>query len=243
MINQSRRPDGKLTSLLVTRPGFRLCSKCQIEKPEGAFGPRKYDESGNVVQRDPRCRPCAAAYIRAYRAANPEIMRRHEQKRMALHGEKRREQRRIARLQNPKRFQDEDRRDYTRHRERHIESARAEYQKNRDLIHSRRRLTKELEWAKERFASGFLLVLIEHSGDWRTCPRERFRPRTQECVIAELLPHPDGFGWKVLPWPVIDRRNQHWLQKVTRSHARERRRAMLEAAVPAEVIAQEVLCA
>ncbi len=236
MKNQTRRADGKLVSLLDTRPGFRRCAACGEEKPEELFSPKKRDEQGEVLQRDYRCHPCQAAHLRAYRAANVERFRALDRERHWRDREKRVQAQRLARLQNPERIREQDRAEYARNREKHLKIVAEDYRKNREAIQCRREMNATINWAKERFPAGFVLILIESNSQWRACPLDRLRPRSSECMIAEVQPHPDGKGWRVAPWAVIDSRNRVWLQKLQRRENLLRRGALLEAGVSAEEI-------
>lgn len=237
--NQSRAK-GRYTSLLDTAPGMRKCSRCGTEYPLDQFAPRRRDEQGNVIRISATCRPCSAEIAREWRASNPEAAKRHEDKR----ADKRRERfnlaRRITRIKNLETERARDKEKYELRKEKHPNYWAQYYHSRVEFLSARKKLFKELSWAQSNLPSGFLVIHIDPCETWRACSPSTHKPRARESVIAHLIPHPDGRGWKVIAWPVVDVKNQCWLQSIRRRVAKERREALIAAGIPAEVIVAEL---
>ena len=232
----ARRKDGKLTSTRQTANGLWLCTSCQRTLPESEFYPKKRNADGQVTRRCPKCRVCEAEKSRAYRAAHPDIIRAHEKRRGERHGQRRNQEVRIDRLRNPGKYRKADQEDYLLEREVRLQQERERFQRDRDLIIGQKRLRSTLSSAQQDYPDGFMLVLIEDRVDFRACPTSAMRPRAHEYALAETWPHPDGHGWKMRSWSIVDARHRVWVEKSHRWLTRQRRQEMIAAGLPPENI-------
>lgn len=226
-----------LISLRITRPGYAICTECLAELPDESFYVRKRGANGEILKRCPRCKQCEAAAQRAYRAANRERFHQYERERHARDREGRNERARLARLADPERFRQQDQREYVRNRERALATEAARYRSEASMILSRRRLARVVDDAKETYPGGFTVIFIEDVADFRACPLGALRRRDREFPLAEMIPHPDGAGWQVLPWAVVADSAKPWLKKLVRKEKMALRSELVQAgASPEEIL-------
>ena len=208
-LSQPRDERGRLRSPYDATAGMRFCPGCETEKPVEEFGPKKRGPSGEILKRQTRCLICAAAHVRAWRAANREHDRQQNRERY------RRDPERIRRwaLQNPQKRNANRRRYYQRHHAHILAYAIAYQAANRDLRTGRERMWRAVEQGQASYPQGFVLVRIEDANDWRPA-RPGVPLRRCESALAEFV-H-DGERWKAWACPVVDSTLRHWLPRLRR---------------------------
>lgn len=215
MIPQPRDARGRLASPYVTTPGWRVCPACQQERPEEQFSPkRRNPDTGQVLQRHPHCRECAAAAQRAWRERNAEHYRAYEREHYHANRDHHLALREAWEARNPEAPPRWRRTYYERHHEEVLARSLAYAARTAALRVGRNRMFRAVEQGREQFPGGFVLVRIEDVNDWRPA-RPGVPLRRHEFALARFVRVESG-GWGMASWPVVDAALRHWLPRLRR---------------------------